>query len=84
MISKYTNETISDSRKCWGEIKQGLRKESARGWGCVDWQPGEASLVRGSQLCGELGPKSKRKDLKGKTPWAWCVAGTARDCVIRA
>lgn len=42
------------------------------------------SLVRRSQLCGEVGPNSKYKDLKGKVPWAWCVAGTTRGCMARA
>lgn len=34
MINECINKIISDSRKCFGEIKQGLKKESVWEWGC--------------------------------------------------
>lgn len=47
-------------------------------------EPEEVSLVRRSQLCGEVGPNNKYKLLKGKTSWGWHGAGTARSCMARA
>ena len=39
---------ISDSHKCFAEIKQELQ-EKVLGWGCVDW-------VAGGGLCSEMRP----------------------------
>lgn len=45
---------------------------------------GQGKLVRRRQLCGELGPDSKWKGLKGIAHWAWCVAGILSGCVVGA
>ena len=46
---KQIHKIILDSHKHFGEIKEGLRKESAWGWGCDDW------VARGS-LSGDKEP----------------------------